>query len=159
MRDGSFGPGEFTIRFNIWQMGGLIGYGITTAIGVVAAVFGGTVMLLLPVMVIVLVWIFSRMVRMEITATVVRAKQWQGQGDVEAPRDAIREIRYFPLMISFRGEGDEPLMEPRPHWTLRQMTMLANELSVPLYDHRGLLGLEELKVGRLVNDQVLGRRQ
>jgi hypothetical protein len=36
------------------------------------------------------------------------------------------------------------------------MVRAAEELQVPLYDHRGLLRLEELSEGRLVYDPVSG---
>jgi hypothetical protein len=53
-------------------------------------------------------------------------------------------------------------MEPEPHWTVRQMVKVAVELGVPLHDHKGTLGLEELSEGRLAYDpasRLVARRK
>jgi hypothetical protein len=48
-------------------------------------------------------------------------------------------------------------MEVVDMWTVQDMLKAAEELQVPLYDHRvGLLGARELSAGRLVNDPVSG---
>ncbi|HEV3380094.1 MAG TPA: hypothetical protein VG142_03860 [Trebonia sp.] len=116
------------------------------------------VLLVCFVLMFLMAWARTIPVRLEITETEVRARQgrWRGKPDVEAPRGEIRAIRYYPARISFRGADDEPLMEPEPHWTVRQMVKVAVELGVPLYDHKGTLGPEELIEGRLAYDPASG---
>jgi hypothetical protein len=127
----------------------------------VAGVFqpsSAMVLLACFVLLCLMAWARTIPVRLEITETEVRARQgrWRGQPDVAALRGEIRAIRYYPARISFRDANDEPLMEPEPHWTVRQMVRVAIEVGVPLYDHKGALGVEELSEGRLAYDPVSG---
>jgi hypothetical protein len=105
-----------------------------------------------------LFWFLAHQIRLEITETELRARQsWaRGLRDLEALRSEIRSIHYCPARISFRGADGQPLMEPADMWTVREMLRAAEELQVPLYDHRGALRLEELSEGRLVYDPVSG---
>jgi len=92
-----------------------------------------------------------RAVRLEITESVVRAKQDWFLPENQVARSEITAIHYFPSLISFRGPDHKPIMKVRPNWTLRQMLGVADELGVPLYDHRRWLGLRRARIGRLVN--------
>jgi hypothetical protein len=145
-----------TIRPGFWRIGTVIPLGILACMCVTAAVIWwshqGWALLIALVLVVLMAEARSLPVRLEITGTMVRARQgrWRGQPDVEAPRSEIREIHYYPMRISFWGAGDKPLMEPEPHWTVRQMVKVAAELGVPLYDHKGRLGVEEISEGELV---------
>jgi hypothetical protein len=114
--------------------------------------FGLPLLLSIPAMLMVAIWLYSRLIRLEITETLVRALQGgvRGHPNLEALRGEIREIHYYPMRISFQGEDRQPVMEPYPNWTLKQVLEVADLLGVPLYDHRGLLHLEELAVGRMV---------
>jgi hypothetical protein len=42
-------------------------------------------------------------------------------------------------------------MRLAPNWSLKQMLEVADELGVPLYDHRRWLGLRSANIGRLAN--------
>jgi hypothetical protein len=145
---------DLTIRFKLWQTNTVIPVGILTPLCVALVVYepGAYPMLLGPVLIACMLWYGSRVIRMEITPTVVRARQgrWHGQPDLEAPRAEICEIRYCPSRIIFTGTHSQSLMEPFPHWTLKQVLEVAELLDVPFYDHRGRFHLEELAVGRLV---------
>jgi|SRR6516165_4552790 len=88
---------------------------------------------------------------LEITESVVRAKQDWFLPENQVARSEITAIHYFPSLISFRGPDHKPIMKVRPNWTLRQMLGVADELGVPLYDHRRWLGLRRARIGRLVN--------
>ena len=94
----------------------------------------------------------ARSIRLEITESVVRARQgkWRGHPDLEVPRNDIRAIHYFPRIISFRGPDDEPFMRIDSNYTLSQVRTVAELLRVPLYDHKRWLGLREASMGRLV---------
>jgi hypothetical protein len=49
-------------------------------------------------------------------------------------------------------------MEPADTWTIQDMLKVAEELRVPLSDHRGgFLRLVELRAGQLVYDPKSGR--
>jgi hypothetical protein len=151
-----------TLRPGFWRPSILIPLGLLIALsGVFAASKlavgqpGQAVLAFLaPVVVLLLVWLRTLPVRLEIEETVVRVRQggYRGQPDMEMPRSEIRSVRYLPRRISFRGPDDKPIMEPTSHWTLRQMLKVAKELDVPLYNHRGVLRPEELSSGRLVYD-------
>jgi hypothetical protein len=114
------------------------------------------------VFIAVLFWLLMRPVRLEITETEVRARQGWARGQsrknkYEALRGEIRSIHYCPSRISFRRADGEPLMEPVDIWTVRDMVKAAEELRVPLYDHRlGVFGVRELSAGRLVYDPESG---
>ncbi len=45
-------------------------------------------------------------------------------------------------------------MKIAPNWTLRQMLEVADELAVPLYNHRRWLGLRSARMGRLVSHRA-----
>lgn len=96
-------------------------------------------------------WARLRAVRLEITDSVVRAKQGWYLPERQAAKGDITAIHYFPRVISFRGPDRKPMMRVAPNWSLRQMLEVADELGVPLYDHRRWLGLRKVSTGRLVN--------
>jgi hypothetical protein len=79
-------------------------------------------------------WAVAIPVRLVITETTVEARQ--PSPGKHMPRDEVLVIRYFRRTISFRGPDDEPAMIIPSQWTLRQMMRVAEELQVPLYDHR-----------------------
>lgn len=152
-----------TLRPAFWRRSTVIPLAILLILcGTPAALWPhqAAVLLVAPVLLTLIAQARTRPVRMEITPAVVQARQggWRGQPDKEAPRSEIRAIHYFPGRISFRGPDDKPIMEPEPHWTLGQMLKVADELDVPLYDHRGRLRLEELATGRLVYDPASHQR-
>jgi hypothetical protein len=101
---------------------------------------------------VIIGWARLRAVRLEITDSVVRAKQGWYQPEKQVARGDVRAIHYFPRLISFRGRDDKPIMMVAPNWNLRQMLEVADELGVSLFDHRRWHGLREVSVGRLVND-------
>jgi hypothetical protein len=96
-------------------------------------------------------WARLRAMRLEITESVVRAKQGWYLPEKQVARSEISAIHYFPRLISFRGPDRKPIMKIAPNWTLRQMLEVADELAVPLYDHRRWLGLRWARIGRLVS--------
>jgi hypothetical protein len=101
---------------------------------------------------IAIIWARWRAIRLEITESVVRVKQGWYLPDKQVARSEIGAIHYFPRLISFRGpDRRTPIMKIAPNYRLRQMVEVANELAVPLYDHRRWLGLREVNTGRLVN--------
>lgn len=99
----------------------------------------------------VIYWARWRATRLEIDGDLVRVRQGWNIPDRQAARSEISAIHYFPQLISFRGPDQKPVMKVAPSWPLRQMLDVADELGVPLYDHRAWLGLREVKMGRLVN--------
>jgi hypothetical protein len=152
-----------TIRPGFRKPGTVISAVVVTGFCLVPVVLqpvsAGAVMGLVTLVVVYsLFWIMARQIRLEITETEVRARQrWaRGRPDQEALRGEIRSIHYCPSRISFRGADGQPLMEPADIWTVREMVRAAEELQVPLYDHRGLLRLEELSEGRLAYDPASG---
>ena len=147
--------GVLTIRVKVWQAGTVVALGIVTSLCVVLVAFdpGAWPLLIGPLLVLPLgFWRWSLVMRLEVTPTVVRARAggWRGQQDLEAPRIEICEIHYCPSRIVFQGTHKQPLMEPYPHWTLKQVLQVADLLDVPVYDHRGRFHLQELPAGRLV---------
>jgi hypothetical protein len=99
----------------------------------------------------IIAWVRLRAVQLEITESVVRARQGWYLPEKQAARSEIRTIHYFPSLISFHGPDRKPIMKIAPNWTMRQMLEVADELGVPLYDHRRWLGLRKVSTGRLVN--------
>ena len=108
-------------------------------------------MLVTAIVVAIIIWAQLRAVRLEITDSVVRVKQGWYASELQVARSEIRAIHFFPALISFRGPDGKPIMKVGPNWTLRQMLEVADELAVPLYDHRRWLGLRSVTMGRLVN--------
>lgn len=151
-----------TIRPGFWRRSTLIPLAVMAVLCVAGVVYqpSSAVMVLVSfVLICLMTWAVPLLASLEITGTTVKARQahWRGQPDVEASRSEIRSIHYYPMRISFRGSDGSPLMEPEPHWTVRQMAAVAAELGVPLYSYSGRLGLEELSEGRLVYDPVSDR--
>lgn len=99
----------------------------------------------------VIYWARWRATQLEITEDLVRVRQGWNIPDRQAVSSEISAIHYFPQVISFRGPDQKPIMKVAPSWPMRQMVDVANELGVPLYDHRAWLGLRKVKTGRLVN--------
>lgn len=154
-----------------WRFGSVVGWGTLTAGFIVGAVSefvaghlaAGMTALLIPVGLYLLSWVLIRFrprpIRLEVTQSMVRARQgkWRGAPDKEAPRSEIRAIHYLPDLISFRGvDNDNPLMIIQPQYSLRQMRKVAAELHVRLYDHTRWLGLRRIDVGRLAYDPASG---
>ena len=108
--------------------------------------------ILTAVGVVIIGWARLRVVRLEVTDSVVRAKQGWYQPEKQVARGDVRAIHVFPRLISFRGPDDKPIMMVAPNWSMRQMLEVADELRVPLFDHRRWHGLREVSVGRLAND-------
>jgi hypothetical protein len=152
-----------TIRPRFLRPGIMIPLGAIACFFVAAVVFDPSVPAVMGFVLFVLAhllaWSLTRRIRLEITETEVRARQggWSDQNDKRAPRSEIRAIRYYPKRISFRGPDDQPLMEPPvDSWTVREMLKAAEVLQVPLYDHGGRYGLEEVSEGRLAYDPATG---
>jgi hypothetical protein len=136
------------------------GRGAWAAIAVLAGMFiaaavyqpgQSPVLLAGAVLVVVIGWVRVRAVRLEITDSVVQVKQGRYLPERQAARGDLTAIHYFPRLISFRGPDGKPMMKVAPNWTMRQMLEVADELEVPLYDHRRWLGLRKVSTGRLVN--------
>lgn len=110
--------------------------------------------LAIPVTVGFIAWVRTRPVRLEITESVVRAREggFRGQPDKQVPRSEITGIHYFPMRISFRGPDQKPIMAIEPNYPVRTMLKVAAELKVPLYDHTRWLELRKVEMGRLVYD-------
>lgn len=152
--------GTMTLRSGIWRLV----YVIPGVVVVVPCMIGGVTGLMAdkpvqavgafacPVVLYLVVTLLSRRVRLEITDSLVRARQggWRGHPDLEVPRNEVRAIHYFPGKISFRGPDDEPFMRIDPNYTARQMKTVAVFLRVPMYDHQRWFGLRKVSMGRLV---------
>lgn len=150
-----------TIRSAFWTPGIIIAAALLEATFIVGAIIqpGQALMVLvfLPLLMCLVGWLRLRSVRLEITESMVRVLQGWYEPDEEAPRGDITAIHFFPRMISFRGpDVSEPIMMIVPNYTLRQMTLVAAELEVPLYDHTRWHGLRKVSRGRLVYDPASG---
>lgn len=154
-----------TIRPEIRRPGNVISAVVISAFCLIPTVslWGSPVAFIGPAGLVVLAlmsWLLWRPVRLEIAETEVRARQgWvRGQSrNSEALRSEVCSIHYLPRRISFRGSDGQQVMEAVDIWTVRDMLKAAEELQVPLYDHRGgFLGGRELSTGRLVYDPVSG---
>jgi len=149
-----------TIRPGLLRPSILIAYAVLLGMFIAAAVIQPSQALLVlvggPLIVAVIGWVRLRAVRLEITDSTVCVKQGWYLPEEQATRGDITAIHYFPRVISFRGPDDEPMMKVAPNWTVRQMLGAAEELGVPLYDHRRWFGLRKVSVGRLVNRHVPG---
>jgi len=111
------------------------------------------VALMIPVVICLIIGFRARSVRLEISDSVVLAKQghWRGHPDKQAPRSDIRAIHYYPRLISFRGPDNKPMMMIDPNYTVRQMVRVASVLGVRMYDHTRWLGMRKtVNTGRLV---------
>jgi hypothetical protein len=150
------------VRPGLWRPSVAIPWGVVVGLfiaGAISEFVGGNpgqaaVALTAPVLLFLLAALRARSVRLEVTESAVLARQgrWRGHPDLEVPRNEIRAIHYFPRIISFRGPDNEPFMRIDCNYTLRQMTKVADVLGVRLYDHRGSLGLREVRIGRLAYD-------
>lgn len=143
----TFGPRPGP-SFFIWATilaGVLIAYAVAVPSNVLWVIVGvvGTV---------IIGWARVRAVRLEITDTEVRARQGWYRPTKQVDRSDVRAIHFFPRVISFRGPDAQPIMKLDPAWNMRQMLEVADELHVPLFDHRRWHGLREVSVGRLAND-------
>ena len=149
-----------TIRPGLLRPSILVACAALAGIFIVAAVIQPDQALLVlvggPLAIAVIAWARLRAVRLEITESVVRAKQGWYLPEKQAARGEISTIHYFPRLTSFVGSDRKPIMEIAPNWTLRQMLEVADELAVPLDDHRRWLGLRTVRTGRLVNHPALG---
>jgi hypothetical protein len=155
-----------TVRVGLWRLSVVIPGGFMVGLctfGAVSEFLAGqlvaaVVALTVPVPIFLLIWVGTRSIRLEITESVVLARQgrFRGHPDLEMPRSEIRAIHYFPRIISFRGQDNKPFMRIDCNYTVRQMTKVAGILEVPLYDHKRWLGLREARIGRLVHDPASG---
>ena len=143
-----------TIRPGLLQPGFLIGCAVLVGMFTTLAVFQPDQALwwlvVGPLLIAVVGWARLRGVRLEITESVVRARQGWYLPERQAARSEISAIHFFPSVISFRGPDRKPIMKIAPNYTLRQMLDVADVLAVPLYDHRRWLGLRKISIGRLV---------
>jgi hypothetical protein len=97
-------------------------------------------------------WFRVGAVQLVISDSTVQIRERWFQPGREVARSDITAIHYFPSLISFRGPDNKTMTKLVPNWSLRQMLEVADELGVPLYDHRRWLGLRRgVDVGRLVN--------
>lgn len=144
-----------TLRPKLWRASVLIACAVLAGMLITAAVFEPSqaplILVGTPLVIAVVGWVRLRAVRLEITESVVRAKQGWYLPEKQAARRDITAIHYFPSVISFRGPDQKPIMKIAPNWTLSQMLEVVDELGVPLYDHRRWLGLRKVSTGRLVN--------
>ena len=157
-----------TIRPGLWRAVVMIPFGIVSGVCIAGAVSeiavgnpGAAVLaLLVPVAMLLVVEFRARSVRLEITDSVVLAKQghWRGHPDMQAPRNEIRAIHYFPRIISFRGPDKKPVMMIDCNYTMRQMVRVAGVLKVPMYDHTRWFGMRTVDKGRLVYNSELSQR-
>jgi hypothetical protein len=160
MRELPSGTGELAIRCTIWKTKPIIRFAVVTALIVTTEVYQSSFnlpLLLSPSLIFLLVCFHMRAVLLEVTPSVVRARQGRvrGRPDLEASRAEICAIRYCPRRIVFGGTHGQSLMAPYPFWTLEQVVQVAGVLDVPVYDCRGrfrfkTLTAEELGDGRLV---------
>ena len=144
-----------TVRPALWQPSIVIIWSVLFGMFIAAAVIwpGQAVEWLAFLPLVCLVgWVRVRAVRLEITDSVVRARQGWYLPDKQVPRSQIRAIHYYPDVISFRGPDHKPIMRTRCEWSLRQMITVADELRVPVYDNRRFFNLRTARVGRLVYD-------
>jgi hypothetical protein len=149
-----------TIRPGPWQPVVVILLGLVSCLAIAGAVsefiagnpLQGVFALLAPVVILLIMLFRGRSVRLEVTDSVVLAKQghWRGHPDMQAPRNEIRAIHYFPRIISFRGPDKKPIMMIDSNYTVRQMVRVAGVLNVPMYDHTRWLGMRTVDNGRLV---------
>lgn len=152
--------GTWTVKPNDWRASVSVPWAIVTVLsaGVGIAKFAtdqpgqGLIGLAIPVLYYLLIRFVSRSIRLEITESVVRARQGGGNGhrDREVPRHDVLAIHYFPRSIGFRGPGDDAFLKIRQEYTLRQMKTVAEFLRVPLYTHERALGARGTSEGRLV---------
>lgn len=157
-----------TIRPGLWRAVVVIPFGIVSAVCIAGAVTeiaagspGSAVLaLLIPVVGILVLKFRARSVRLEISDSVVLAKQghWRGHPDMQAPRNEIQAIHYFPRIISFRGPDKKPIMMIDSNYTVRQMVRVAGVLNVPMYDHTRWLGMRSVDTGRLVYSSESSQR-
>lgn len=164
------GSGTRTVRPGNWRLSIVVPLavvsGVCIAIGVVQltadqpAQASFAAALWTPALFYCVINLLTLRIRMEITESVVRARQgrWRGHPDLEVPRHDVLAIHYFPRIISFRGPDDKPFMRIDCNYTLRQVRAVAQLLRVPLYDHKRWLGLREARIGRLVYDPAASDR-
>jgi hypothetical protein len=101
------------IRPGLWRASVVIPLGLVSCLAIAGAVsefaagspLEGVYALLAPVVILLIMGFRGRAVRLEVTDSEVLAKQghWRGHPDLQAPRNEIRAIHYFPGIISFRG--------------------------------------------------------
>jgi hypothetical protein len=147
-----------TVRVGVWRLSVVIPWTLLVGFFIAGAVISpnqAVAALTAPFLVALIAWLVVRRIRLEITESVVRARQGP-RGDKLVSRSEVRAIHYLPRLISFRGPDGKPIMMIRPEWTLRQMGRVADELKVPLYDHRGWGGIRTVDKGRLVYDPKSG---
>lgn len=64
-----------------------------------------------------------------------------------APRAQVAQVRAMRWDTIFYGPDKEPLLNSHLYLTRNQLHELAKELGVPVWDHRGWLGLRKLEYG------------
>jgi hypothetical protein len=113
------------------------------------------------VVMFLLYWFTTRLVRLEITETEVRAEEggWSRAplGKKEAFRSEICSIHYVPKRYTFRGADGQSLMAISNTWTMPDMVKAAEVLRVPLYDDRAVRAKGKgVNRARLVYDPATG---
>lgn len=63
------------------------------------------------------------------------------------PRARVAQVRAMRWNTIFYGHDKEPLLNAHLYLTRSQLLELAQELGVPVWDHRARLGLRKLKYG------------
>jgi hypothetical protein len=96
-------------------------------------------------------WFRAGAVQLVISDSTVQIKERRFQPGRDVARSDITAIHYFPSLISFRGPDNETMTKLVRNWSSRQMLQVADELGVPLYDHRRWLGLRRAATGRPMN--------
>jgi hypothetical protein len=89
--------------------------------------------------------------RLVITDSEVRYDQGWFLRSRKAQRAQIRSIRQFAWYLGFLGSDGKSVLWVAGHWKMSQLTHMAEVLDVPLFDHRGWLGLRSVKKGRRVS--------
>jgi hypothetical protein len=155
------------IRPKLWRPGIVVPVGFVACISAAGAVSEfvadqpgqAVAALMCPVVIMLIIGFRTRSVRLEITDSVVLARQGHSRAhpDKQAPRADIRAIHYFPRIISFRGQDKQPIMMIAPNYTLRQMTQVAAMLGVCLHDHTRWYGTRRVDRGRLVYQPESGQ--
>lgn len=149
-----------TVRPGGWRLSVVIPWafvwGLSIAIGIAKLTIGQPVQTVVgfvgPVLCYLLFRVLALTIRLKITDSMISARRggWRGRRDLEVPRNEVRVIHYFPQAIGFHGTDNKRIMRIDNDYTLRQMRTVAEFLSVPLYDHRRWLGMQEVWQGRLV---------
>jgi hypothetical protein len=138
MRDQESGTDKPTIiRCKLWRTETVVTLAVVIVLCVAPVIYtsGAAPLLAGPPFLLIALWVFSRLIQVQITESTVRIQQMRG-GFLEVSRSEVRAIHFYRGQLIFQGPDREPVMEPVAQWSLKQMQEVADVLGVPLYDHR-----------------------